>query len=169
MKENKYDDNIFFQKYSQMSRSQKGLAGAGEWETLKKMLPDFKGKRVLDLGCGYGWHCIYAMENGASSVVGVDISHKMLEVAKGKTHFPQIEYECCAIEDVDFPEESFDVILSSLAFHYVADYENLIKKIYRMLKAADCLPKRTPVPYSADSVCLIIRTDTNDYSTVFLT
>ena len=34
---------------------------------------------------------------------------------------------------------------------------------------ADCLPKRTPVPYSADSVCLIIRTDTNNYSTVFLT
>ena len=30
MKENKYDDNIFFQKYSQMSRSQQGLAGAGE-------------------------------------------------------------------------------------------------------------------------------------------
>lgn len=28
-------------------------------------------------GCGYGWHCIYAMEHGASSVVGVDISHKM--------------------------------------------------------------------------------------------
>ena len=134
-KENKYDDDIFFQKYSQMSRSQQGLAGAGEWETLRKLLPDFKDKRVLDLGCGYGWHCIYAMEHGASSVVGVDISHKMLKVAKEKTHFSQIEYRCCAIEDVDFPEESFDVILSSLAFHYVADYENLIKKIYRMLKA----------------------------------
>ena len=87
-KENKYDDDIFFQKYSQMSRSQQGLAGAGEWETLRKLLPDFKDKRVLDLGCGYGWHCIYAMEHGASSVVGVDISHKMLEVAKEKTHFP---------------------------------------------------------------------------------
>ena len=120
-KENKYDDDIFFQKYSQMSRSQQGLAGAGEWETLRKLLPDFKDKRVLDLGCGYGWHCIYAMEHGASSVVGVDISHKMLEVAKEKTHFPQVEYKCCAIEDVEFPEESFDVILSSLAFHYVAD------------------------------------------------
>ena len=53
MKENKYDDNIFFQKYSQMSRSQQGLAGAGEWETLRKLLPDFKDKLVLDLGCGF--------------------------------------------------------------------------------------------------------------------
>ena len=82
MKENKYDDNIFFKS---MSRSQQGLAGAGEWETLRKLLPDFKDKRVLDLGCGYGWHCIYAMEHGASSVVGVDISHKT-EVAKKKHH-----------------------------------------------------------------------------------
>ncbi len=29
MKENKYDNEIFFQKYSQMLRSQKGLQGAG--------------------------------------------------------------------------------------------------------------------------------------------
>ena len=40
-KENKYDDDIFFQKYSQMSRSQQGLAGAGEWETLRKLLPEY--------------------------------------------------------------------------------------------------------------------------------
>lgn len=135
MKENKYDDQLFFEKYSQMNRSRKGLAGAGEWETLRKLLPDFKGKRVLDLGCGYGWHCIYAMEQGASSVVGVDLSHKMLEVARSKAHFPQIQYECSAIEDVDYPEMSFEVILSSLAIHYVADYEKLINKIYRMLNA----------------------------------
>jgi len=139
MKENKYDDNIFFQKYSQMSRSQKGLKGAGEWETLKKLLPDFEGKSVLDLGCGYGWHCIYAAENGASSVVGVDISKKMLETAKEKTHFPNVEYMCCSIEDVDFPEESLDIVLSSLAFHYVADYENMIKNIYKMLKTGGIL------------------------------
>ena len=54
MKENKYDDEIFFEKYSQMDRSKKGLTGAGEWHELKKMLPDFKGKKVLDLGCGFG-------------------------------------------------------------------------------------------------------------------
>ena len=56
MKENKYDNNIFFEKYSQMERSKEGLAAAGEWETLKSILPDLKGTRMLDLGCGYGWH-----------------------------------------------------------------------------------------------------------------
>lgn len=41
---NYYDDPVFFEKYSQMGRSINGLAGAGEWESLQKMLPDFRGK-----------------------------------------------------------------------------------------------------------------------------
>lgn len=44
MKENFYDNQPFFDKYSAMARSQKGLEGAGEWPTLKTMLPDFKIK-----------------------------------------------------------------------------------------------------------------------------
>ena len=84
MKQSKYDDPIFFEKYSQMSRSQQGLEGAGEWVTLQRLLPDFTGKRVLDLGCGYGWHCIYAMEHGAASVTGVDLSRKNAGGGAGK-------------------------------------------------------------------------------------
>lgn len=52
MKENKYDDSVFFQKYSEMSRSKYGLQGAGEWQEFQKMMPDFSDKEVLDLGCG---------------------------------------------------------------------------------------------------------------------
>ena len=50
MKENKYDEERFFEKYSQMDRSRKGLQGAGEWPALDKMLPPFAGQDVLDLG-----------------------------------------------------------------------------------------------------------------------
>lgn len=74
MKENKYDEKTFFQQYSQMSRSVQGVEGAGEWHELQKLLPDFRGKRVLDLGCGFGWHCRYAAENGAKHVLGIDLS-----------------------------------------------------------------------------------------------
>jgi cyclopropane fatty-acyl-phospholipid synthase-like methyltransferase len=52
------------------------------------MLPDLKGKRVLDLGCGFGWHCRYAVEQGAKSVIGIDISERMLNEARKKTESP---------------------------------------------------------------------------------
>lgn len=133
MKENKYDDPVFFEKYSQMNRSREGLAGAGEWETLKNILPDFSGKRVLDLGCGYGWHCIYAMEKGAISATGIDISEKMLKVAQEKNPFPEVKYLQSPIEDIDFPPASFDIVISSLAFHYLRSFEEIAKKVNRCL------------------------------------
>ena len=69
MKENKYDDAAFFAKYAGMHRSIYGLAGAAEWAALRAMLPDTAGKSVLDLGCGYGWHCRYFAESGASRLL----------------------------------------------------------------------------------------------------
>lgn len=134
MKENKYDDEQFFEKYSQMSRSKEGLTAAGEWETLKALLPDFTGKSMLDLGCGYGWHCIYAAEHGAKSIVGVDISQKMLKIARTKTNDERIRYQCSAMEDLDFPSESFDIVLSSLALHYVESFEEVARKVNAILK-----------------------------------
>jgi SAM-dependent methyltransferase len=127
-----YDDQTFFEKYSRMNRSTNGLAGAGEWETLKGMLPDFKGKRVLDLGCGFGWHCRYAVEQGAASVVGVDRSEKMLAVAKEKSS-EDIDYIREPIEAVEFAGHSFDVVISSLAFHYLEPFEEIVRKIFTWL------------------------------------
>lgn len=129
MKENKYDEQSFFEKYSQMDRSKSGLASAGEWGELQKLLPEFEGKRVLDLGCGYGWHAKYAADNGAASVLGIDISKKMLSVAQRINAAENITYLNKALEDFDSEPGSFDVIVSSLAIHYIKDYGALIKKI----------------------------------------
>lgn len=133
MKENKYDNEEFFKKYSEMNRSVNGLKGAGEWSELQKVLPDFEGLRVLDLGCGYGWHCLYAAQNGAKSVLGVDISKRMLKSAMEKNSHERITYRQSAMEDLDFPDGSFDVVISSLAFHYVKDFEPLVGSISRWL------------------------------------
>ncbi|MBK1897780.1 class I SAM-dependent methyltransferase [Chryseobacterium paridis] len=134
MKENKYDNNSFFEQYGKMLRSQQGLEGAGEWYILQKMLPDFIGKTVLDLGCGFGWHCRYAIEQGAKSVVGIDLSEKMLEKAREINNLEGIEYIRKALEDVEYTDESFDVVLSSLTFHYVESFDMMAEHIYKWLK-----------------------------------
>ena len=101
MKQNRYDDPVFFEQYSQMARSQQGLAGAGEWPALRQMLPEnLTGMRVLDLGCGYGWHCRYLMEQGAKRVLGIDLSHRMLERAAEINQLPGITYRQAAMEDL---------------------------------------------------------------------
>lgn len=133
MKENKYDDNAFFEKYSAMERSKSGLDGAGEWRTLRALLPDFNGKRVLDLGCGFGWHCRYALENGAATVTGVDISEKMLARAKELTRSERVSYACVPIEDVQYAPDSFEIIISSLAFHYIPSFAPVCRNAYHWL------------------------------------
>src|SRR6185437_14836636 len=94
-----------------------------------------RDKRVLDLGCGFGWHCRYARKEGARSVVGVDLSEKMLARAREATSDSGIEYRRVAIEDIDFGPEQFDVVISSLALHYVERFDLVCQKEYRYLVA----------------------------------
>jgi 2-polyprenyl-3-methyl-5-hydroxy-6-metoxy-1,4-benzoquinol methylase len=135
MKQNKYDELGFYEKYSEMPRSIGGLNAAGEWPVLRTMLPMLQGKRILDLGCGYGWHCKYAREQGAASVVGVDLSEKMLAYANANHSDPGITYQRLAIEDIDFAAGEFDVVISSLALHYVEQFDAVCRKVQHCLAA----------------------------------
>ncbi|GMK41599.1 methyltransferase [Paenibacillus sp. CCS19] len=130
MKQNKYDDQTFFSAYEQMPRSIDGLKAAGEWHVLQALLPELSGKRVLDLGCGFGWHCRYAREQQASEVVGVDISANMLKRAQEMTDDPRITYLNRSIEEIDFEKNRFDVVISSLAFHYIQTFDDVCAKVY---------------------------------------
>lgn len=129
-----YDDRNFFEAYAQMPRSKNGLALAGEWHQLQPLFPPLRGKSVLDLGCGYGWHCKYAAEQGASSVLGLDLSHRMIEEAKKRNSSPNITYRVCGIEEYEYPENTYDLAVSNLAFHYIADLDSIFQNVFSTLK-----------------------------------
>ncbi|MDL2271829.1 class I SAM-dependent methyltransferase [Desulfovibrio sp. OttesenSCG-928-I05] len=133
MKQNTYDDPAFFAEYAQMPRSVDGLAAAGEWPAFRTLLPDLRGARVLDMGCGYGWHCRYAAEEGAATVVGIDLSAQMIAKARSMTTAENIRFVQTAIEDFDAAPETFDVVLSSLAMHYVRDLAPVFSRIAKLL------------------------------------
>ncbi|HEY4169513.1 MAG TPA: class I SAM-dependent methyltransferase, partial [Reyranella sp.] len=133
MTQNIYDDAGFFAGYAQLQRSIDGLDGAPEWPTLKSMLPDVTGKRVVDLGCGFGWFCRWAREAGAASVLGLDVSANMLARARETTADAAITYRQADLETVELPAASVDLAYSSLTLHYLVNLGALFATVHRAL------------------------------------
>ena len=131
---NEYDDPHFFQEYAKMGRSQGGLPAAGEWHQLQPLFPPLEGKAVLDLGCGYGWHCKYAAEQGAAEVLGIDLSHRMIAEAEQRNADSRITYRVCGIEEYEYPAERWDCVVSNLALHYIADLDAIYRKVRHTLR-----------------------------------
>ena len=131
---NEYDNEKFFNEYAKMPRSKEGLSAAGEWHQLKTLFPEVRGKCVLDIGCGYGWHCRFSAEQGAKQVLGIDLSEKMIDMAKTRNRGYGIEYRVCGIEEYEYPENTWDCVISNLAFHYIENLEQVFQKVYCTLK-----------------------------------
>ena len=133
MTQNIYDNDEFFAGYGRLPRSVQGLDGAPEWPALRALLPVLKGRSVVDLGCGYGWFCRWARENGASRVLGIDVSEKMLARARRDTDDPAITFRHADMEGLELPEGAFDLVYSSLALHYVERLAELLQAVHRAL------------------------------------
>ncbi|XXT16536.1 class I SAM-dependent methyltransferase [Sorangium sp. So ce429] len=133
MAHNIYDDPGFFEAYSQLRRSVEGLDGAPEWPALRALVPDLTRLRVVDLGCGYGWFCRWARENGAAHVLGLDVSERMLQRARSATSDEAIVYAQTDLERLHLPEAAFDFAYSSLALHYIENLGGLLADVHRAL------------------------------------
>lgn len=133
MAQNIYDDPAFFAGYAGLERSRLGLDAAPEWLRLRAMLPPMAGLRVADLGCGYGWFCRWARAAGGAALLGLDISERMLEHARAETSDAAITYRRADLEALDLPQAGFDLVYSSLAFHYVAAFRPMLAAIRRGL------------------------------------
>jgi 2-polyprenyl-3-methyl-5-hydroxy-6-metoxy-1,4-benzoquinol methylase len=127
--QNIYDDPGFFAGYSTLERFGAGWTRAVEHDDLVALLPDAAGLRVLDLGCGAGQLARFLAAAGAAEVVGVDISERMLALARAQWSHPRVTYHRLAIEELAFPPARFDLVVSSLALHYVDDYPGLMRSI----------------------------------------
>ncbi|MCU1400615.1 MAG: SAM-dependent methyltransferase [Acidimicrobiales bacterium] len=134
MAQNIYDDPEFFDNYARLPRSQQGLDAAGEWPAIRALLPEMDGLDVVDLGCGYGWFCRWAAEAGAASVLGLDVSTKMLERAAADTDDARVEYRREDLDEVELAARSFDLVYSSLTLHYLVDVSRLFVVIAQALR-----------------------------------
>ena len=97
-----------------------------------KKLPDLKDKSILCIGCGTGEECEHLKSLGAKRVVGMDISKGLIDFAKKS--YPDLEFQVMDMEKLDFADNSFDFVYSSLTMHYVKDWTKTLRGVYKILK-----------------------------------
>jgi ubiquinone/menaquinone biosynthesis C-methylase UbiE len=145
LKQNIYDQPGFFKGYQRMRENQKGFNEILEHLTMLSLLPEVKDFHVLDLGCGAGELSRRIKNLGAKTVTGVDISVNMLKLAQKELQ-EGVTFINQPMEDLEFKANTFDLAVSSLAFHYVDDLAGLLKKIHLWLKTPGMLLFSTEHP-----------------------
>ncbi|MBC8135069.1 MAG: class I SAM-dependent methyltransferase [Fibrella sp.] len=135
--QNIYDDPNFFAGYAKLRENPLSANAVVVDPARDALLPSLAGKRVVDLGCGAGGFCRKAIADGARSVVGVDISERMLAAARGESvnpdTEPRLQYVCASLDRWNAPRESADVIVSVLALHYLPEVQSVFAQVAHAL------------------------------------
>ena len=89
-------------------------------------------KTVLDIGCGSGRYLVEYAKRGARRVVGVDLSPKMLDLARNLIIQEGVEDRCELVQG-DFLQldiiHQFDIVLGMGLFDYIAEGQDFLKKM----------------------------------------
>ncbi len=128
-----YDDPVFFAAYRRMRADRAGFNEELEQPALARLLPDTAGLDVLELGCGDGSLARRLAAAGARSVLATDPSARMLALAARHPH-PRVRLLRVPAERLRLPDACLDLVVSSLALHYVADYRRLVERVAGWLR-----------------------------------
>ncbi len=130
-----YDQADVFEQYVQHRAKSDNPNAVIETPIVRAMIGEVKGKDCLDIGCGYGAMAAYLREKGADSYLGIDPSAKMIAAAREKVVHQDFRFELGQVEELVIEDEQYDLVISRLVFHYVADIRKIFQKIFKGLRA----------------------------------
>jgi SAM-dependent methyltransferase len=109
-------------------------------------IADFRGKRVLDVGCGDGTYTVQLFDSGAPARIhGVDHAAQAIEVARTRVGTRPITYQACSAESLPFADVSFDIAQLRGVLHHVDDP---VKALGEAMRVAPVVVVTEPNGYS---------------------
>ncbi|HDY89768.1 MAG TPA: class I SAM-dependent methyltransferase [bacterium] len=115
----------------------KGFSGLYQ-RLAKGIVSEIKSGNILDIGTGPGYLPIeIARLNGQLNITGIDLSSRMINIAKENARSAKkeiAEFEVADAHELPFSNDSFDLVFSSMSFHHWRDRDMVFKEIIRVLK-----------------------------------
>ncbi len=153
-----YDD--FASQYAELAakREEAGIEQEPIMPRFLEMLGDVSGLTVLDAGCGEGYLARILARRGAS-VTGIDISPRLVEIARAKDPQGNITYEVADLcQPLPAYKHHFDLIVSHFVLNDVYDYRGFIITLGSVAKPGGRLVLSMNNPYS-----YVVRSHVTDY------
>jgi phosphoethanolamine N-methyltransferase len=119
----------------------RGWLSPGGPDELARLLAgeDFRGKHILDIGCGAGGiDCLLVSEYGAAKITGIDVEASVLAAARARTHEAGISdrVELIQVEPgpLPFAADAFDVVFSKDSIVHIPGKHELARDVFRVLR-----------------------------------
>jgi len=107
---------------------------------------DIKDKTILDIGCGYGWFVLFAINNGAKKITAMEITAQDLVTAKKYIKNNKIEFRIGSAIKLPFKDKTFDTLVAWEVIEHIpkTNEPQLFKEAFRVLKDGGNLYLSTP-------------------------
>lgn len=129
-----YDQEDFFSTFMKRRSRPDSPNNAIERPIIYELIGDFQNKTVLDLGCGDASFGNELLNQGAGFYTGVEGSEQMIAVAKLNLDGKNGSIHHATMEAYRYPPNTYDIVTSRFALHYVSDLDSLFQHIHNSLK-----------------------------------
>jgi ubiquinone/menaquinone biosynthesis C-methylase UbiE len=129
-----YDQKEFIESFMNRRQRKESPNNAMEKPVLLELLGDVRNKKVMDLGCGDGGFGSDLLQLGVIHYTGVDGSTNMIKYAQENLMSDKADFILSNLEDLQTDDNEYDLILSRMVLHYIAELDPLMQKVYTALK-----------------------------------